>query len=917
MRDAQRSMNRMGRAWAVGLVLVVARSAAGVTLAGGGPGRTDCLVELLASGIGFPGGRAVFKGTTCADGDPCDADGVRDGSCLFTPVVCLNQADPGLPKCSATQVRKVRFKAKKSVDTSGLDAAVAAIGLPSSASTCSAPVELVVPVAGPNKKGELLNGKVKIQAKASTTKGADKDKYQLVCRPGSVPVVTTSTTAPGETTSTTTLPGGTPGAGLDAAITGAALSPGGQVTVTFHLSDATGTPVTPTTASTSDPNQARVRFTLARIELDVETKDGFTTTFPHYVNYVTTHVTGGGTSSDQPTFDTTGTFALVDAGTSTWTYTFGRTLPAGFPTDLTHTVGAQIERTVEGVRSVANPVLDFVPNGSAVTTVIEDTTTAQCNSCHDPLQAHGGGRREVKLCVLCHTDQAIDPDSANTLDFKHMVHRLHMGKDLPTVTAGPVGTKYAFIGFGGAETVFAEKINVCAGGPFESAPCTVNADCGTGTCTGTGVDGVGFPQDIRNCTKCHGQGATAASFRQLPSALACTGCHDDVNPGETALNGLAPGEGHLPGPQPEAFCRICHKDVMDSEFDITVPGAHVIETRSATLAGLQGEILSASGTPNNPVQVQFRLRDGAGNPLTMFTGLNRIGFAISGSTTDYGGASTPLISPTAFGGGATGTLVGPDGIGLATYTTSTNLPADASGTWAVGLEARRSVTVNGVSVSEAAIPNPILTFSVDGSAVKARRMVVDGADCSNCHGTFSKDFSIHGNLRNNVQYCPLCHNASVTDFGRRKSAVASGADANDQPIVLKHLIHKIHRGEALETQPYIVYGFGAAPKNYTAIDFGDVRFPGDLRNCSACHSGTTYQLPLPAGVLPTVHSIVSGGVETVVDHVPPTQDACLACHDSDAAAAHAATNTTGSGGEACAVCHGEGAVAAVSTVHAQ
>src|SRR5262249_6964538 len=131
------------------------------------------------------------------------------------------------------------------------------------------------------------------------------------------------------------------------------------------------------------------------------------------------------------------------------------------------------------------------------------------------------------------------------------------------------------------------------------------------------------------------------------------------------------------------------------EFDLTIPGAHVIEARSGKLAGLQGEILSASGTANNPVQVQFRLRDGAGNPLTSFTGLNRIGFAISGSTTDYGGSSTPLISPTAFGGGATGTLVGPDGTGLATYTTSTNLPADATGTWAIGLEARRSVTVNG------------------------------------------------------------------------------------------------------------------------------------------------------------------------------------------------------------------------------
>ena len=68
------------------------------------------------------------------------------------------------------------------------------------------------------------------------------------------------------------------------------------------------------------------------------------------------------------------------------------------------------------------------------------------------------------------------------------------------------------------------------------------------------------------------------------------------------------------------------------------------------------------------------------------------------------------------------------------------------------MEARRSVTVHGVSVTEAA-QNPVLDFSVDGSAVKARRTVVENANCSSCHGTFSKDFSVHGNSRNDVRYC--------------------------------------------------------------------------------------------------------------------------------------------------------------------
>ena len=70
------------------------------------------------------------------------------------------------------------------------------------------------------------------------------------------------------------------------------------------------------------------------------------------------------------------------------------------------------------------------------------------------------------------------------------------------------------------------------------------------------------------------------------------------------------------------------------------------------------------------------------------------------------------------------------------------------------------------------------------------------------------------------------------------------------------------------------------------------------------------------GLLPTLETVVNGPNEDVVGSIPPVQNACLACHDSDAAAAHAETNTTGSGAEACAVCHGEGSVEAVSVVHA-
>jgi OmcA/MtrC family decaheme c-type cytochrome len=262
------------------------------------------------------------------------------------------------------------------------------------------------------------------------------------------------------------------------------------------------------------------------------------------------------------------------------------------------------------------------------------------------------------------------------------------------------------------------------------------------------------------------------------------------------------------------------------------------------------------------------------------------------------------------GGSASGMLTGPDGSGVFTYTTTVGngIPAGGVGTWRVGLEARRNVTIAGQTVQEA-IQNVVRDFSVDGSPVVPRRTVVTQEKCASCHGVFSRGFSVHGNLRNRVEYCVICHNPSMTDFTRR-NAVA-GADPMTAPISLKHLLHKVHSGEELSQQPYIVYGFGP-----TAHDFGEVLFPGNRADCQTCHDPETYLLPLPAGVLPTRLTEIVGGVNTTVGATPPIQDACLSCHDDAATAAHAATNTTPDGAEACAVCHGEGKPEAVSTVHA-
>ena len=418
-------------------------SATAATVPGTTGKKTSCITQLTAPGLGFPAGKS-FKGATCADGDTCDADGERNGACAFSTQLCSNVPSG---KCTGSTIKSIRLKAKNGSSQqigqlSILEAAAAA--LPPTGPQCTVETPLSVPVTGPDGKGELQRGLLDIRGKTKVPGKTIQTRFQFVCLPA------TALTPPPTTPPTTTIPPipGTPGAGLKATITGATIT-AGTVVVTFTLTDDSGTAITPVLAATSDPDEARVRFTLARINVSAQPGEGGTTTFYEYQNYVTTRVTSSTThvSSDQPTFDADGTLTPIDLATGTWTYTFATKVPADADLSLTHTVGAQIERTFETQALAANPLYSFVPAGGAVTTVIQDTTTGQCNSCHDPLQAHGGGRREVGLCQLCHTNQAIDPDTGNTLDFKVMVHKIHAGKDLPTIVDGPVGTKYAFVGF--------------------------------------------------------------------------------------------------------------------------------------------------------------------------------------------------------------------------------------------------------------------------------------------------------------------------------------------------------------------------------------------------------------------------------------------------------------------------------------
>lgn len=561
-----------------------------------------------------------------------------------------------------------------------------------------------------------------------------------------------------------------------------------------------------------------------------------------------THVT-----ATQAAADTGGAAAFTDLELGHATYRFRTALPASFDRAKTHTVAIYATRAtnaIVGKNYFANVEYDFRPDSQPVVEKWDEIPQAACNTCHNPLAAHGGSRQDVKLCVTCHNPQTTDPDTGNTVDFKVMVHKIHRGEDLPSVKAG---TPYVIIG------------NAQSRNDFST---------------------VAFPRDIRNCTTCHAApAANAHVWSTEPSRAACASCHDNID--------WVTGENHPGGPQvDDSACASCHAPQGDQEWDASIMGAHTVPTKSAQLQGLSAKIVSvANAAPGQKPTVKFQLANGDGSAVNPGPFGSNLNLLLGGPTTDY---AVDPFRENASGAAFDGTT--------ATYTFTHAIPADATGTWAVSIEARRTVTLNPApkagpaTVTEGAL-NPVSYVAVTDAAAVPRRQTVDLAKCNTCHDKLA----LHGGQRLNTAECVMCHNPNASDKARRP------ADQGPvEAIDFKRMIHRIHTGEDL-TQDFTIFGFGGSKNN-----FNEVRFPGDRRDCLTCHVAGAYQVPdeLPAGRLATT---------TLRDWFTPQQPnttACLGCHDTRATAAHAFVNTAPFG-EACAACHGNNADFSVDKVHAR
>jgi OmcA/MtrC family decaheme c-type cytochrome len=393
---------------------------------------------------------------------------------------------------------------------------------------------------------------------------------------------------------------------------------------------------------------------------------------------------------------------------------------------------------------------------------------------------------------------------------------------------------------------------------------------------------VGFSANIRNCQACHDQTSPAVQKDAwlTPSRRGCGSCHDNID--------FATGKNHANLAQVnDTQCINCHTTKEGTEFDLTIRGAHTIATQSMELPGTILEILEVKdGAPGTKPVVTFSVKDKAGNPI-LANEMTRLVLVLSGPTTDFGGDVTEDVRT------ATGSN------GVYTWTFAAAVPATAKGSYAVGIEGYRNITIQKGAkhqqvVRDAGV-NKVMTFAVTDPQPVPRRTVVTLAKCNACHGSLS----LHGNNRNAIEQCVLCHHPTSTDAARRPAA-----QGPPESVDFRSMIHKIHTGAEL-SGPYSIYGFGG-----NAIGFNDVGFPGKRNHCSVCHVNNSEQLPLAETAKPVLNP---RGTPTTLG---PETAACTSCHTSKAALAHALVNTSAIG-ESCAACHGPGSAFAVSKVHAQ
>ena len=662
--------------------------------------------------------------------------------------------------------------------------------------------------------------------------------------------------------------------GLQIDITQASVAADGTATFRFTLADSAGLPLDVDGVTT--PGAISVRPVLAFVPAGQQ----------HFRSYFSRMPTSSitGQSAEQGDRDRQGTVEKLGDGEYMWTFSALSMAP---DLSATHRVTVWALRDLEefelGETSAAD-TMDFVPDGSPVTTTRMIVTDAQCNACHGRLRAHDN-RETVGQCITCHNPQSTDPDTGNTVDMPVMIHKIHMGEELPSVQAGQ---PYQIIGFRNtvhdySHVVFPADVRncqVCHIENLDTVPAPLSAEAALLPARSRTKSMAARTAALSDANP--SQALTENQHLLNPSRVACGSCHDNVN--------FATGENHAGLPQPsDNQCNRCHAPQGELDFDLSIRGAHQVERFSSALAGTVFELFGVANTaPGQNPTVTFGIKNDAGAPVEP-SAMGRLALVLAG---DIGGSADfgRIISESATGATGSG--------GRFDYTFEAPIPEDATGTWAVGIEGYQSATLLAGTEQERSVrdagDNVVMYFSTTGGAATERRKVVAQAKCDSCHF----DLDLHGSNRNNVEHCVLCHNPATTDERRRPEGTGAPESVN-----FKDMIHRIHSG-AEQIRDYTIYGFGNNPHNYN-----EVELPQSVANCSACHmDGTELSVPLNAASTVDPRGLFNPATPLVA--------ACTSCHTSLSTAAHAELNVSPTYGDSCDVCHGEGSEFAIDKAHA-
>ncbi|MDH4325165.1 MAG: OmcA/MtrC family decaheme c-type cytochrome, partial [Betaproteobacteria bacterium] len=354
---------------------------------------------------------------------------------------------------------------------------------------------------------------------------------------------------------------------------------------------------------------------------------------------------------------------------------------------------------------------------------------------------------------------------------------------------------------------------------------------------------VGFPQDLRNCTKCHDnvKAPQANNWKERPSKEACLTCHQ---PGPATAG--HPGTwynihvttlrlGATVADVSNFTCKDCHgagetwrpDQVHFNQLDVNSK-KYKVNIESATLVAAPGP--GTTGT----VRVQYYVSDPTNNDAAydLFAGCAGTP-AVCGSNDTFGNLRFILAyqslpnQPTAVtefssynNGGSSANAyaarAGVTSLGGNHYTVDITVPADTATHVARGtarvvsygqikeakLDPVTRLPDTPTTLVNVAAQNTFKDVVLTGSS-NPRRAVVSTEKCNACHGLLGTasgsntlENAFHSGARNIVEACVVCH-----DPNRISSTVMADGSGARESYQMKRMIHGIHGGTE-RTYPY-------------------------------------------------------------------------------------------------------------------